>query len=448
MKKGIRDVTERDRKGFGKKAGKRIGIGSVCGLSGLALMLMLSLGGCEAAELLNEVPRTASVEIDEGVVEESESGGQTVRETEGAETGETDSKEPEKNSGESFLKSWTGSYAYDSLGEAEQIWYNDIAESLGQMGELVRLDRQGLEAGLDETHIDKIFQCIMMDHPELFYVEGYTYTKYVRGDRIVTIHFSGTYSMDKKQALARQAGIDAAVQPLLDGAQELSSDYDKVKYVYETIIRNTEYDLSAADNQNLYSVFVNHRSVCQGYAKAVQYLLNQLGVECTLVQGTVDTGEGHAWNLVKADGSYYYVDATWGDASYQPENGDLTGQYVPEINYDYLCVTTEQLLRTHILDSYVPMPVCDDMKDNYYVREGALFTSYDREQMKTLFEKNFAEGRYDVTVKCSDIDCFRQILKIMTEEQEVFHYIHNNEDSVIYTHNEKQLSMTFWVTNE
>lgn len=393
---------------------------SVMLYSVLCMLVLCSLCGCADTEILQERLQTTALKTD------------LIQETEEA--------NEENEQGTCF--------AYHCLGEAEQIWYQNIADSLGEMQQEIRLDKSGFGQGLDETDIDRIFQCVLMDHPELFYVEGYTYTKYNRGERLVAIEFSGTFSMNREQVLARRTEIDRKTQELLAGAAGLTDDYDKVKYVYETVIRNTEYDLNAPDNQNIYSVFVNGRSVCQGYAKAVQYLLERMGVECTLVQGTVDTGEGHAWNLVKVNGSYYYVDATWGDASYLPDEEDTLSSYVPEINYDYLCVSTEQLLRTHILESYVPMPVCVDEKDNYYVREGALFSSYDREKMKLLFEKLGKEGRTDVTLKCTDAVCFQQIMTALVEEQEIFDYLTEDNDSITYTQNEKQLSMTFWVTNE
>ena len=83
-----------------------------------------------------------------------------------------------------------------------------------------------------------------------------------------------------------------------------------------------DYDESAPDNQNIYSIFVNRQSVCAGYSKATQYLLEQLGVFCTYVTGKTTEGGNHAWNLVKCNGDYYYVDTTWGDPVFQQEEGE------------------------------------------------------------------------------------------------------------------------------
>uniref|UniRef100_UPI004056F886 transglutaminase domain-containing protein n=1 Tax=Acetatifactor sp. TaxID=1872090 RepID=UPI004056F886 len=411
----------------------------------LCIIMTCSLCGCADTDILTEVLETAFLETDSGrEITTSEEG----RQVELSDEANIDNETKEEDIIPNQLYENASCFAYENLSESQQLWYDEIAESLGCMRENTRLDKSGIDNGLDESDIDKIFQCVLTDHPELFYVEGYTYTKYNRGDEIVAIEFAGTFSMEASQVLSRKAQIEQRAQNFLAGAVGLADDYSKVKYVYDSIICNTEYDLTAPDNQNIYSVFVNGKSVCQGYAKAVQYLLERMGVECTLVQGTVDTGEGHAWNLVKVNGSYYYVDATWGDASYLPREDESTSAYVPEINYDYLCVTTEQLLRTHVLGSYVPMPACVDEKDNYYVREGALFTTYDKEQMQALFDKFMMENRQDVTVKCSDVKTFHQIMAALIQEQEIFEYLADGSNTIAYTHNEKQLSMTFWVTNE
>ncbi len=388
----------------------------------LLLSVVILWGGCaDEQSMLNEVPKIASIPPKQEELPKTEF---------------------------SFVSDKASQFTYNRLSEKEQIWYKDMERIIGGMGESGRLSDSCLEAGLSEAHIDRIFQCLLNDHPEFFYVDGYTYTKYTIDEEILYIDFSANYNMDMQQAKERKLEIEEAVQPLLDKISANATDYDKVKYVYETIITGTEYDLHAPDNQNIYSVFVNHRSVCQGYAKAMQYLLNQLGVECTMVQGFVDTGEDHAWNMVMIDGKFYYVDATWGDAYYQTEGENVTLEAYPKINYDYLCITTKDLMKTHTVQGLVPMPECIDTRDNYYVREGAFFTEYNKEQMKLLFEKALRENRRDVTIKCASEELFFEIKNALITEYEIFDYMGSEDEKLSYSHNDKWLSMTFWVTNE
>ena len=265
------------------------------------------------------------------------------------------------------------SYSFSQLSEKEQDIYIEILWTLQGFRENVKL------SSLDNDEISKIFQCVLNDHPEIFYVDGYTYTQYTLGDAIKKITFTGTYSMEREAAAERQKQIDSYVNQCLGELPQGADDYGTVKHIYEYLINHTEYDNSAEDSQNICSVFINGKSVCQGYAKATQYLLKEAGLESVLVLGTVSTGEGHAWNLVSIDDEWYYVDTTWGDASYQAvgKGNSYSENKIPTINYDYLCVTTKQLGKTHTIDNVVAMPDCTTMSANYYVREGLYFTSVD-----------------------------------------------------------------------
>ena len=336
-----------------------------------------------------------------------------------------------------------GNYAYDLLNQdIQKQLYVEIYRILMNRVESIIVCSTDIDA------IDYVFQCVMNDHPEIFYVTGYTYTQYSINEMVKRVAFTGTYTMDRDTIYEMQKKIEQYAIQCLQGLPDGADDYEKVKYVYEYLIDHTEYDLQASENQNICSVCVYGASVCQGYAKTMQYLLNRIDIPTTLVIGTVNTGEGHAWNLVQLEDGYYYVDVTWGDAFYQLEgSGEKTvgmGE-IPKINYDYLCVTTEQLCTTHVIDNIVPMPRCISMSNNYYVREGSYFQQEDMERVEQLFQQAYEDGQGFVTLKCSDMNVYRQMEQNLIEDQMVFQYLHETAKTIAYATNEEQMTFTFWL---
>lgn len=166
--------------------------------------------------------------------------------------------------------------------------------------------------------------------------------------------------------------------------------------------------MTVDNNQYIYSALVDRRSVCAGYSRATQYLLERLGVFCTYVTGTAQTLQGsgsHAWNLVLCDGDYYYVDTTWGDPMFMGEeqNGDEEN-----ICYDYMCCNEEELFKTHVPDANIKLPKCTEMDANYYVVNGMYYTEYDSDRTFEVMSEDIRTGKAQSVFKFAENGLYQQ----------------------------------------
>lgn len=89
------------------------------------------------------------------------------------------------------------------------------------------------------------------------------------------------------------------------------SDIQKARVLHDWICNKVSYDnVNIYDNQNHNdgSVFMNDLSVCEGYAKAYNLLLNAAGIESVCVSNS-----SHEWNIIKVGNQYFHADVTWDD---------------------------------------------------------------------------------------------------------------------------------------
>lgn len=319
-------------------------------------------------------------------------------------------------------------YAYRQLDEDVQTVYDEVLAAILEQEDRITVST------LDAQVLEQAFHSVRADYGGLFWIDGYTYTEYSRGGQVTGLEFAPQYTMSREEREEMQQAVDEAVEQLLGGISSADADYQKARFVYDTLINTVEYDPQAADSQNILSVFLNKKTVCQGYACAVQYLFDRLDIPCVVVTGTADS-QAHAWNMVMLDGAYYYMDVTWGNSGYQ-NGGSGRRRY---INYSYFAMTSEEMLYTHEPDDFLQLPECTQKEDSYFVQEGCYFADWYPQEIGYVLG-GLKDGI--VQIKFADEALYLKAQEYFIEQQNIRDY-YTLEDSFYYMTDAELCVLTF-----
>lgn len=204
-------------------------------------------------------------------------------------------------------------------------------------------------------------EALVYENPDVFYLDvtkmyiniekitkitGTKYNVFIDNGNEITYLADGFYSKEDIEKYEMQINnIKNQIISQIEG----KTDYEKIKLIHNYLIDTIKYEgtLTQEHIYDIYGALINRTCVCEGYAKAFQYLMNEIGVENTIVIGTGTNSknetESHAWNYVKLNEKWYAVDVTWDDPVITG-GGKLTNK----ARYEYFLRGSQTMSKNHI----------------------------------------------------------------------------------------------------
>ena len=239
--------------------------------------------------------------------------------------------------------------------------------------------------GITLAQLDVTYKMFYRDYPEYFWINngGYTYSSVPDGDNIkennIVAGIAPTYIDTFTNLTKAKSDYNAKIASLTSDLAG-KSEYEKAKILHDRLADTVTYQSTDKD-QTSYGALVEGKAVCNGYARAYQHMLQEVGIDTWYVAGaSKDPGSGsyilHAWNIVKIDNYWYYTDVTWDD------QGD-------NLFYAYFNITTQQLKDDHVIGEFEGLlPNATATTANYFVKENRIFSSFDTNRLVSLLSNS------------------------------------------------------------
>ena len=266
-------------------------------------------------------------------------------------------------------------YYYSQLPKSHQAVYHDLKTGLLALSPAISVDR------LDFPVLGEILLKLRLDCPEIFYVPGCSYRYNPQGNSVDVVP---EYLFDKGKIRTHRQALSARMEKLLRPVRD-KPPLEQERYIHDFICGNVRYDkLKKPYSHEIIGALGQGVSVCEGTAKAVKALCDQLGLWCIVAMCGNNPEKGiryrHTWNILRLNGKYYHLDATF-DSTLSGSGG---------VRYDYFNLDDGALFRDHEPVLF-PVPPCTDSRQSWYrVNKLALTT---QEQVLNRAAQAMRKGR-------------------------------------------------------
>ncbi|MDO5781114.1 MAG: transglutaminase domain-containing protein [Eubacteriales bacterium] len=256
-------------------------------------------------------------------------------------------------------------YYYGRMPKDKQNTYRAMLAGLMDLSDEILLPQVPTTDG---NWLYDVFFQLRLDHPEIFWAVGFKYRHYKDSPNLILIP---EYIFDKSKIREHKKALHARVEKLVRPAAKFS-EWDKEKYVHDFICENIRYDkLKKPYSHEIIGPLGHGVGVCEGIAKSVKILCDALGVWCVIAICGNNPEKGikyrHTWNIVRINGQYYHLDATFDNTLGRNMDDSVS------IRYDYFNLDDKNIFRDHE-PLIAPAPACPDGSHSYYREKKLSFT--------------------------------------------------------------------------
>ena len=255
-------------------------------------------------------------------------------------------------------------YYFEQLNKEQQKAYYCMKEGL------LGLKDSFLVPRLSGKELSDIYFMIRMDHPEIFYSVKFSYRYYADSSMVELIP---EYLFSKDKIREHQKAMESRVKKL---ARQVPDGDERAKevYLHDYLCNAVFYDKLKKDySHEIIGALGNGVAVCEGIAKAMKALCDELGIWCIVALSEANPEKGikyrHAWNVIRIGGQYYHLDVTF----------DNTLSRGKELRHDYFNLSDKQFFRDHEPVIY-KVPACTDGDHFFYKEQKVSWTTVEEVQ--------------------------------------------------------------------
>lgn len=259
-------------------------------------------------------------------------------------------------------------YYYNHMSKVEQAVYHAMKTGFSEMATSFLVPR------MEAKELAEVFFRMRLDCPEIFWAVGFGYRSYRDSGNLEIIP---EYIFEKSKVKDHKKAMKSRVEKLARQAASMN-EKEKEQFVHDFICQNVHYDkLKKPYSHEIIGPMGHGVGVCEGIAKTVKILCDNLGIWCIIAISEANPEKKikyrHAWNIVRIDGKYYHLDATFDNSLGEAD----------AIRYDYFNLDDSKIFKDHEPVIW-KVPACADGDHFYYKEKKISFAKIEEVKKRAL----------------------------------------------------------------